>query len=360
MESNTWCPRLTAAMILSGSAVQEKGLGLSLVSATKRLMAAWSSTTHRKTPRFSRCLASFAKNPSTALSHEHEVGVKWKAKRGWRSSSSRHLRLSGIEEADEFLVTMALHTSANDVAFQYVECCEQRRCAMALVVMGHCAGSAPLHRQAGLGAVEGLDLRLFVDREDDGMGGRIDIKPDDITQFIDELRVFGELELPNSVRLETVRAPDALDGTCADAGCFRHQDRGPVGRLGGRLSLGEHHDTLSDVRSKGRDTRGARLVTQQAVVTLLHEAFLPAPDTGLRFARLAHDLVGADAGRAQQHDLGTPDMLMRRVAISRERSQTATISRLEDDGYSGSHAPDSHRSSPSRIPSGIQMSELIH
>ena len=51
-----------------------------------RLMAAWRSTTHRKTPRFSRRLASLAKNPSTALSHEHEVGVKWKVKRGCRSS----------------------------------------------------------------------------------------------------------------------------------------------------------------------------------------------------------------------------------------------------------------------------------
>ena len=39
-------------------------------------MVAWRSTTHRKTPRFSRRLASLAKNPSTALSHEHEVGVK--------------------------------------------------------------------------------------------------------------------------------------------------------------------------------------------------------------------------------------------------------------------------------------------
>ena len=33
MESNTWCPRLTAAMILSGSAVQVKGLGSRLVSS---------------------------------------------------------------------------------------------------------------------------------------------------------------------------------------------------------------------------------------------------------------------------------------------------------------------------------------
>src|SRR6185437_6662270 len=121
---------------------------------------------------------------------------------------------------------------------------------------------------------------------------------------------------PNPVRLETMRAPDALDGTCADAGCFRHQGSGPVGRLDGRLGLGEHHDTFSNIRSKGRDTRGARLVTQQAAVTFLHEAFLPAPDTGLRFAGLTHDLVGTDAVRAQQHDLGTPDMLMRRFALS--------------------------------------------
>src|SRR3954467_10892421 len=83
----------------------------------------------------------------------------------------RHLRVNGVQEADELLMTMALHTSANDLAFEDIESSKQRRCAMALVVVGHRAGSAFLHRQAGLGAVERLDLRLFVDREDDGMGG---------------------------------------------------------------------------------------------------------------------------------------------------------------------------------------------
>ena len=39
-------------------------------------MAAWRSATERKTPRFKRCLDSLAKKPSTALSQEHEVGVK--------------------------------------------------------------------------------------------------------------------------------------------------------------------------------------------------------------------------------------------------------------------------------------------
>jgi len=41
-------------------------------------MAAWRSTIDRKTPRFSRRRVSLAKKPSTALSQEHEVGVKWK------------------------------------------------------------------------------------------------------------------------------------------------------------------------------------------------------------------------------------------------------------------------------------------
>ena len=45
-------------------------------------MAAWRSATDRKTPRFNRRLVSLAKNPSTALSHEQEVGVKWNVHRG--------------------------------------------------------------------------------------------------------------------------------------------------------------------------------------------------------------------------------------------------------------------------------------
>lgn len=134
----------------------------------------------------------------------------------------RHLRLNGVQEADELLVTMALHTLANDLAFEDIESSEQRRCAMALVVVGHRAGSAFLHRQAGLGAVQRLDLRFFIDREDDGMGGRIDIKPDNVAQLVDEPRVVGKLELMDPVRLETMRAPDALDGTRADTNGFRH------------------------------------------------------------------------------------------------------------------------------------------
>ena len=123
---------------------------------------------------------------------------------------------------------------------------------------------------------------------------------------------------------------------------FRHHGGSPVGRLGGRFGLGEGHDAVGNVRSQRRNARGACLIVQEAVVARLHEAFLPAPHTGLRLAGPAHDLIGADAVRAQQDDLSPPDMLVRGVAIPRERLQAAAIRRLESDGNSSSHAPDSH------------------
>ena len=47
------------------------------------------STREWKAPRCGRRLKSLAKKPSTALSQEAEVGVKWKVKCGWRSSHRR-------------------------------------------------------------------------------------------------------------------------------------------------------------------------------------------------------------------------------------------------------------------------------
>ena len=231
---------------------------------------------------------------------------------------------------------------------------------MTLVVVGHRPGAALLHRQAGLSAVERLDLALVIDREDDGMGGRIDIKADDVAQLAHKLRVGGELELFHPVRLKAVRTPDALDGTRADIDDLRHHGGDPVGRLCWRVSLGEHHDALGDVRPQRRDARWPRLVAQETVITFLREAFLPAPDTSLRLAGPAHDLIGANTVGAEQDDLGSPDMLVRGIAIPRERLQSVAISGLESDGNSGSHAPDSHTSSPLGIPSGIQMSDAIH
>jgi hypothetical protein len=130
-----------------------KGFGSALYSMTKRLIAACKSTTDRKMPRFNRLFVSLAKKPSTALSQDADVGVKWNVQMpgqplahlrvsvsgvvvddGVDLLSRRHLRLDGVEEADELLVPVALHIAADDGAVEDVEGREQCRRAMTLVV----------------------------------------------------------------------------------------------------------------------------------------------------------------------------------------------------------------------------------
>jgi hypothetical protein len=94
-----------------------------------------------------------------------------------------------------------------------------------------------------------------------------------------------------------------------------------VGRLCWRLGLGEHHDAFGDVGPQRPDARASCLILQEAVATRLHEAFLPAPHTGLRFASPTHDLISANTVRAQQDDLSPPDMLVWGVAIPRQHLQ---------------------------------------
>ena len=87
--------------------------------------------------------------------------------------SLRHPRFDGVEEADELLMAVSFHVLPDDGAIEDIEGSKQRRGAMPFVVMRHCAGAARFHRQARLGAVERLDLALFVDREDHRMSGRV-------------------------------------------------------------------------------------------------------------------------------------------------------------------------------------------
>ena len=174
------------------------------------------------------------------------------------------------------------------------------------------------------------------------MGRRIDIERDHVAQLIDEFRIVRELELPITVRLEPVRLPDAPDRAGADAARPRHQVGGPVGRLGRRLRQRQRHHTVGHLRAKRRNARGAGLVAQKAVDTLLHEALLPAPDTGLGCSGLPHDRVGADAVGAQQHDGRAPDMLLRCIAVPGDGLKPVAVGAGDRDGNSSAHAPDSH------------------
>jgi len=108
-------------------------------------------------------------------------------------------------------------------------------------------GPTLLQRQARLGAVERLDLGLLVHRQHHGVGGRIDIEADDVSDLGGELGVLGKLELAHPVRLKPMRAPDALHRADADADGFGHRLGRPVRRLARRVFLGQGDHTIDDL-----------------------------------------------------------------------------------------------------------------
>jgi hypothetical protein len=105
-----------------------------------------------------------------------------------------------------------------------------------------------------------------------------------------------------------------------------------------RSFQGEHDHTLGHLGSVPGNPRGARPVSQQAVDALFHETLLPAPDTGLRRAGLAHDLVGPDAVGAQKHNVYSPNVLLRRVTVPGDRFKSMAIWSCNLDGNPGAHA----------------------
>lgn len=73
------------------------------------------------------------------------------------------------------------------------------------------------------------------------------------------LRIVRKLEPAPPVRLETMRTPDALDGTGADAGRLGHHGARPMRRLSGRIGHGQGDDALADRVAERFDARRAVL-----------------------------------------------------------------------------------------------------
>ena len=102
-----------------------------------------------------------------------------------------------------------------------VECMErrqERRRGVALVVVRHRLAASLLERQAGLRAIESLDLRFFGAGEDQRAFWRREVESDDIVECCGATGVVAELESVDAMRFAARGAPDAAHGRGADAG----------------------------------------------------------------------------------------------------------------------------------------------
>ena len=193
------------------------------------------------------------------------------------------------------------------------------------VIVGHRPGPPLFHRQAGLGAVKRLDLRLLVNRQHQTVCGRVEIEPDHVAQLGGKRRVLRQLEVAHPMRLQPVRRPDPLHRAQRDAARRRHRPAGPVRRLPRRLRQCQFDHAIDQRRRQWRQPRFSRLVVEQASHAFAHEPLLPAPHTGLRNPGTAHDLGGAAALCRGQNDPRPPNMLLPAVAIRHHRHQLLAV-----------------------------------
>jgi hypothetical protein len=85
---------------------------------------------------------------------------------------------------------VALVQRPDDFAAGDVQCGEQRGRAGAFVVMRRALRNPGQHRQDRRGPVERLDLRLLIDAQHDRALGRIEVQADDVTDLVDEQRIW--------------------------------------------------------------------------------------------------------------------------------------------------------------------------
>src|SRR5258708_11087569 len=130
-----------------------------------------------------------------------------------------------VHEAEELDTAAPLGMRRDNLSGGDFERCEQGRGAMPLVVVALAGQSAPVRQlQITLRPLQGLDRRLFVDTENKGLGGRIDIKADHIGGFRRERRVVA---LPPRLAGGKVgivlaqEAPDILNNTSAQGFCHQ-------------------------------------------------------------------------------------------------------------------------------------------
>ncbi len=134
------------------------------------------------------------------------VHNQMKVECGWNA------QLDLFEEAEILLMTVALLARSNDFTASNVESGEKGCCSMSLVVMGNTFDVTQSHGKHGLSAIKGLDLALLINAQDHRFVRGMKVKANNITHFLDEERVSGELKMALAVWLKPKGLPDSQNG----------------------------------------------------------------------------------------------------------------------------------------------------
>src|SRR5258705_3052884 len=212
------------------------------------------------------------------------------------------LPVDAAQEHQPLLVAVPLLATRNERTVQRTERCEQRRGAVAVVVMSHRGSTALLQRQAWLSAIERLHLALLVAAQHQRVFGWIEIQPDDVLQLLHESRIARDLKGPDQMRFEPIAMPYAQHRCVAHAHLIRQGARAPVCRSLWQGTRGKPHD----LRHIGleRATPAGQITLNRDQPTL-GVALSPTPDLHPPDFKFLRDGIVVFACRRKQHNLRT-------------------------------------------------------
>jgi hypothetical protein len=113
-----------------------------------------------------------------------------------------------FQKPEKLLVAVPAEMLGDHRTTGHIEGGEQAGGAMAGVGVGHPLRSGGHARQDRRCPVQRLDLGLLVNGEDQRVGRRIEVEPDNVADFVHELWIGGQLPGLHQMRLEPKCPPD--------------------------------------------------------------------------------------------------------------------------------------------------------
>ena len=230
-----------------------------------------------------------------------------------------------IQKGQELLRALPGLRLGGDLSRLHVQRGAERGGAMPDVIMGLGGGMPRRQGQAGLGALQGLNLGLCIYRQHQGLRRRVHIQANYLPRLAGEVGVRRDLELATAVRGPPLLPPDAVHRGGIQAHCLRPAPTGPVRCPVGRRLQGAGQHRLHLLLAGRGLARRPRAIAPQALHPSLHLPILPAPHRDLALAGATHDLHRAQALRGGQHEGAAPHVFLRGQRSGHPRLQALAI-----------------------------------
>ena len=163
-------------------------------------------------------------------------------------------------------------------------------------------------RQDRIESVEGLNSALFIDAEDGGMGGRLQVESNDVGRLLLEFRVIADQVTAPAVRLKAVPSPNPRNRHVIGAKLDGQPAAAPVGGSVLRATTGP----LQNARLKlcGIRAHLATLMTgHQSCKTACQKALSPALNIGRTAPKHAGYCTHSKPRAQRKDDLSAPRIL---------------------------------------------------